>query len=182
MTSSASVAERIRTLREMNGWTQADLAAAAHVSQSLLSSIEKLRRDASDDTVRAIAEATETPLSFFAVVPPSMPADSLHFRKNKTAPIRLTNQVKAFFREAHRVTTTLLERVSYPIGELPIADATAKGKLREDGRLVRDFFLWQIKSPPESKGEWDIFKAVARIPAEDSVLPLANSECPLVKK
>lgn len=123
MASAASVAERLRTLREMHGWTQQDLAAATGLSQPLLSSIEKLRRDATPDSLRAIAKATDTPLSFFEVEPSSVPADSLHFRKNKTAPVKLTTQVKAYFREAHRVTTTLLDRVSYPVGQFPSADA-----------------------------------------------------------
>ncbi|WP_269455268.1 helix-turn-helix domain-containing protein [Occultella aeris] len=123
MSSTASVAERVRTLREMHGWTQKDLADATGLSQPLLSSIEKLRRDATPDSLRAIAEATETPLSFFEIEPSSVPADSLHFRKNKTAPVRLTTQVKAYFREAHRVTTALLDRVAYPVGQFPSADA-----------------------------------------------------------
>lgn len=123
MSRTASVAERIRTLREMHGWTQKELADASGLSQALLSSIENLRRDATPESLHAIAVATDTPLSFFEIEPSSVPADSLHFRKNKTAPIKLTTQVKAYFREAHRVTTTLLERVGYPIGQFPSADA-----------------------------------------------------------
>ncbi len=123
MSSAASVAERIRTLREMHGWTQTDLASATGLSQSLLSSIEKLRRDATPETLSAIAEATDTPFTFFDVEPSAVPADSLHFRKNKTAPVKLTTQVKAYFREAYRVTTTLLERISYPVAQFPSADA-----------------------------------------------------------
>ena len=125
MASAASRAERVRTLREMHGWTQADLAAVTGLSQPLLSSIEKLRRDATPDSLRAIAAATDTPLSFFEIEPSSVPMDSLHFRKNKTAPVKLTTQVKAFFREAHRVTTTLLDQVARPIAQFPSADARA---------------------------------------------------------
>ncbi|WP_087507939.1 helix-turn-helix domain-containing protein [Cellulomonas iranensis] len=125
MANAASRAERLRTLREMHGWTQADLASATGLSQPLLSSIEKLRRDATPDSLRAIATATDTPLSFFEVEPSTVPTDSLHFRKNKTAPIKLTTQVKAFFREAHRVTTTLLDQISRPIAQFPSADARA---------------------------------------------------------
>lgn len=107
----------------MHGWTQTDLAAATGLSQPLLSSIEKLRRDATPEALGAIAEATDTPLSFFEIDPSNVPEDSLHFRKNKTAPIKLTTQVKAYFREAHRVTTTLLERVSFPVAQFPSVDA-----------------------------------------------------------
>lgn len=125
MANAASRAERLRTLREMHGWTQADLAAATGLSQPLLSSIEKLRRDATPDSLKAISEATDTPLSFFEIEPSSVPTDSLHFRKNKTAPVKLTTQVKAYFREAHRVTTTLLDKVARPIAQFPTADARA---------------------------------------------------------
>ncbi|MCR6649172.1 MAG: XRE family transcriptional regulator [Cellulomonas sp.] len=125
MANAASRAERLRTLREMHGWTQAELAAATGLSQPLLSSIEKLRRDATPDSLQAIAEATDTPLSFFEIEPSSVPTDSLHFRKNKTAPVKLTTQVKAYFREAHRVTTTLLDKVARPIAQFPTADARA---------------------------------------------------------
>jgi branched-chain amino acid transport system substrate-binding protein len=87
-----------------------------------------------------------------------------------------------YLKAVQKAGTTDTAAVAKAMREMPVADATAKGTLRADGRLIRDFFLWQIKSPAESKGEWDIFKAVARIPAEDSALPLAASECPLVKK
>ncbi|MFI2703454.1 helix-turn-helix domain-containing protein [Cellulosimicrobium composti] len=131
MASTASAAERLRTLREMHGWTQTDLAAATGLSQPLLSGIEKMRREATPESLRAIAEATDTPLSFFQVAPSTVPSDSLHFRKNKTAPVRLTTQVKAYFREAHRVTTTLLDRISYPVSQFRPADAR-QGSLGQD--------------------------------------------------
>ncbi len=87
-----------------------------------------------------------------------------------------------YLKAVQKAGTTDTAAVANAMRELPVSDPTAKGTLREDGRLMRDFFLWQIKSPQESKGEWDIFKAVARIPAEDAAMPLADSECPLVKK
>jgi branched-chain amino acid transport system substrate-binding protein len=46
---------------------------------------------------------------------------------------------------------------------------------------MRDMFLAQVKSPAESKGDWDLFKIVGRIPAEAVVWPLSESKCPLVK-
>ena len=42
----------------------------------------------------------------------------------------------------------------------------ANGKLRPDGRMVHDVYLVQIKSPAESKGEWDLLKLVATIPGD----------------
>jgi len=64
----------------------------------------------------------------------------------------------------------------------PINDfMTKNGKIREDGTLVRDMYLFEVKAPAESKGPWDYYKQIAVIPGEDAFkLPGAN-ECPLVK-
>ena len=65
--------------------------------------------------------------------------------------------------------------------ELPVDDFFAKGgRLREDGRMVHDMYLMQVKKPEESKGEWDLYKPVQVIPAAEAFRPLAESKCPLV--
>jgi branched-chain amino acid transport system substrate-binding protein len=56
------------------------------------------------------------------------------------------------------------------------------GKLREDGRLVHDMYLLQVKKPSESKKPWDYYTVKQTIPADQAYRPLAQSECPLVKK
>jgi branched-chain amino acid transport system substrate-binding protein len=67
--------------------------------------------------------------------------------------------------------------------KLPINDfMTKNGRIREDGRVMRDMYLLQAKAPAESKGEWDLMKVIATIPAEDAFRPVAESDCPLVKK
>jgi branched-chain amino acid transport system substrate-binding protein len=43
-------------------------------------------------------------------------------------------------------------------------------------------YLYEVKKPEESKGEWDLSKLVATIPAQDAFQPLSASTCPLVKK
>lgn len=66
--------------------------------------------------------------------------------------------------------------------ELPINDfMTKNGKLRIDGRVMRDMYLFQAKKPEESKSEWDLYKLVATIPAEEAFRPLKDGGCPLVK-
>jgi branched-chain amino acid transport system substrate-binding protein len=57
-----------------------------------------------------------------------------------------------------------------------------KGTIRADGRKIHDFYLFEAKKPEESKGPWDYYKVRATIPAEEAVRPLAESECPLIKK
>jgi branched-chain amino acid transport system substrate-binding protein len=67
--------------------------------------------------------------------------------------------------------------------EIPINDfMTKNGKVREDGRVVRDMYLMQAKTPDESKGEWDLVKMVATVPGNEAFRPLDQGECPLVTK
>lgn len=67
--------------------------------------------------------------------------------------------------------------------EIPINDMMTKdGRIREDGRVMRDMYLFEAKKPAESKSEWDLLKKVAVVKAEDAAAPLSESECPLVKK
>jgi branched-chain amino acid transport system substrate-binding protein len=54
--------------------------------------------------------------------------------------------------------------------------------LREDGRMVHDMYLVQVKTPEESKGPWDYYKVIRTIPGDQAFRPLDKSECPLVKK
>ncbi len=65
----------------------------------------------------------------------------------------------------------------------PINDFFAHdGRIREDGRMVHDMYLFEVKKPSESKEPWDDYKLVATIPAEEAFQPLSQSTCPLVKK
>jgi branched-chain amino acid transport system substrate-binding protein len=66
--------------------------------------------------------------------------------------------------------------------ELPINDfMTRNGRIRDDGRVIRDMYLLEAKSPKESTGDWDLLKVVATIPGDQAFRPLSESECPLVK-
>ena len=65
----------------------------------------------------------------------------------------------------------------------PINDVFVKnGRIREDGRMMREMYLFEVKKPAESKYPWDYMKLVATVPAEQAFMPLARSTCPLVKK
>jgi branched-chain amino acid transport system substrate-binding protein len=67
--------------------------------------------------------------------------------------------------------------------ETPINDMFAKnGKIREDGRMVHDMYLFEVKKPSESKARWDYYKLLATIPGSEAFQPLEASRCPLVKK
>ena len=58
----------------------------------------------------------------------------------------------------------------------------SNGRIREDGRMVHDMYLYEVKAPAESKGAWDYYKLIATIPAGQAFQPLSESKCPLVKK
>ena len=65
----------------------------------------------------------------------------------------------------------------------PINDFFAhNGRIREDGRMVHDMYLFEVKKPSESKEPWDEYRLVATIPAEEAFQPLSQSTCPLIKK
>ena len=66
--------------------------------------------------------------------------------------------------------------------ELPTDDPLfGKGAIRADGRKIHPVNLYEVKQPDESKGEWDTFKLLSTIPAEEAFRPLAEGGCPLVK-
>jgi branched-chain amino acid transport system substrate-binding protein len=65
----------------------------------------------------------------------------------------------------------------------PVNDFFAKdGRIRADGRMVHDMYLYEVKKPDESREKWDYYKLVATIPADQAFTPLSESKCPLVKK
>jgi branched-chain amino acid transport system substrate-binding protein len=67
--------------------------------------------------------------------------------------------------------------------ETPINDFFAKnGRIREDGRMVHDMYLFEVKKPSESKERWDDYKLLATVPGDQAFQSLEQSRCPLVKK
>lgn len=64
----------------------------------------------------------------------------------------------------------------------PVNDFYASNaRIRADGILVHDMYLMRAKRPGESKGPWDLAERLATIPGEQAFMPLAKSECTLVK-
>jgi branched-chain amino acid transport system substrate-binding protein len=67
--------------------------------------------------------------------------------------------------------------------EMPTDDPLfGKGSIQPNGRTIHPAYLFEVKTPAESKGAWDYYKLVATIPAEEAFTPLAKSTCPLLKK
>lgn len=75
------------------------------------------------------------------------------------------------------------KKVIAQMKKTPINDFFAKnGVIREDGRMVHDMYLVQVKKPSESKYPWDYYTVKATIPGEEAFQSLKDSRCPLVKK
>jgi branched-chain amino acid transport system substrate-binding protein len=65
----------------------------------------------------------------------------------------------------------------------PVNDFFAhNGTIREDGRMVHDMYLLQVKTPAESKGEWDLYKVLKTLPGDEVFRPIDQGGCPLIKK
>jgi branched-chain amino acid transport system substrate-binding protein len=56
-----------------------------------------------------------------------------------------------------------------------------QGTIRQDGRKIHPMYLLQVKTPAESKSEWDVFKIAGTIPADKAFRPLAEGACPLIQ-
>jgi branched-chain amino acid transport system substrate-binding protein len=66
--------------------------------------------------------------------------------------------------------------------EMPTSDPLyGEGTIRADGRKIHPVHLWETKKPAESKGEWDYFKKISTVPADQAFRPLAAGGCALVK-
>ena len=66
---------------------------------------------------------------------------------------------------------------AHPIDDLLFGSV----QVRADGRAIHPMYLFRVKSPAESKSEWDVYSLVSTIPAESAFRPLADGGCPLVK-
>ena len=75
------------------------------------------------------------------------------------------------------------QKVMAKMKETPTDDTLfGKGVIRADGRKIHDAFLFEVKKPSESKGEWDLYKTLATIPGDQAFRPLNEGGCPLVNK
>ncbi|MBV9858711.1 MAG: ABC transporter substrate-binding protein [Alphaproteobacteria bacterium] len=58
---------------------------------------------------------------------------------------------------------------------------TKNGKIGEDGMVIRDMYLFEVKKPSDSKGPWDYYKQISVIPGAQAYKRPNGNECPLVK-
>jgi branched-chain amino acid transport system substrate-binding protein len=88
-----------------------------------------------------------------------------------------------FLKAIQAAGTDEAKAVAKKMREIPVNDFFAKnGVVRADGRMVHDMYLAQVKSPEESKYPWDYYKILRVIPGDEAYKPLAETECPYLKK
>ncbi|MCB1474536.1 MAG: ABC transporter substrate-binding protein, partial [Rhodobiaceae bacterium] len=93
------------------------------------------------------------------------------------------NAVIHYLKAVKAAGTTEAKAVAAKMLELPVEDQTdVSAYVRKDGRVARDMYSFDVKTPEESKGEWDVMKITATADKEDVTLPLSESKCPLVNK
>ncbi|MBH5390691.1 ABC transporter substrate-binding protein [Bradyrhizobium diversitatis] len=74
------------------------------------------------------------------------------------------------------------DAVAKKLKELPVDDDFAQGgKVLENGRMVHDMYLFEVKKPSESKKPWDYYKLLATVPGDKAFFTAKESGCPLTK-
>ncbi|MGA7805041.1 ABC transporter substrate-binding protein [Bradyrhizobium sp.] len=73
------------------------------------------------------------------------------------------------------------DAVARKLKELPVDDAFAQGKVLANGRMVHDLYLFEVKSPAESRKPWDYYKQLAVVPGDKAFFTAKESGCPLTK-
>jgi len=109
------------------------------------------------------------------------------FDKHKKMPTMVQagdySAVMHYLQAVKAVNSDDTQKVMALMKKTPVNDFFAKnGRIREDGRMVHDMYLFEVKKPSESKGPWDYYKLVATIPGDEAFQSLSASRCPLIKK
>ncbi len=74
------------------------------------------------------------------------------------------------------------DAVAKKLKELPVDDVFAQGgKVLENGRMVHDLYLFEVKKPSESRKPWDYYKQIAVVPGSKAFPSAKDSGCPLTK-
>jgi len=108
-----------------------------------------------------------------------------YFEKRKAMPNGLQagvyGGVMHYLKAVKAAGTTDSAVVAAKMREMPVNDFYTKNvRIREDGRVMRDFYLFRVKKPEESKEPWDLVTRIGTLKGDEAFQPLSE-ECPLVK-
>ena len=89
-----------------------------------------------------------------------------------------------FYLNAVKATgTDDADKVMAQMRKTKVNDFYAKdGTIREDGRMIHEMYLLEVKAQSESKYPWDYYKLVAKVPGDQAFLAASKSQCSLLKK
>ena len=93
------------------------------------------------------------------------------------------SSVMHYLKAVKAINSDDTQKVMAQMKKTPVNDFFAKnGSIRDDGRMVHDMYLLQVKKPAESTTPWDYYNVRATIPAAEAFQPLSASRCPLITK
>jgi branched-chain amino acid transport system substrate-binding protein len=108
------------------------------------------------------------------------------FDRNKKMPTMLQaglyGAVSHYLKAVASAGTGNSADVRAAMAKLPINDfMTRDGQIRADGRVLREFYVFEVKSPKDTKGPWDYYKLVETVPASRAAVPASESQCDLLR-
>ena len=108
------------------------------------------------------------------------------FEKYKRMPSSLQaadySAASNYLKAVQTAGTTDADKVMATLKSMQFNDFYTKGKIRADGRMIHDMYLFQVKSPKESTTPWDYYTTVAKVPGDQAFTTVAESKCTLLKK
>ena len=106
----------------------------------------------------------------------------LHGRPPTMFQASMWGAVTHYLKAVQAAGTDAAPAVMARMREMPIEDfMTRGGRIREDGRVIRDMLLMRAKRPAEQRGEWDLLEVVKTIPGDQAYRPAAESACPALR-
>ncbi|MBR1281174.1 ABC transporter substrate-binding protein [Bradyrhizobium sp. AUGA SZCCT0177] len=90
--------------------------------------------------------------------------------------------VRHYLKAVAKAGTDDADKVAAEMRKIPVEDVFSENaQIRDDGRVTRTMYLARVKKPEESRYPWDYLEIVRSIPPEETVWPLSESKCALVK-
>jgi branched-chain amino acid transport system substrate-binding protein len=90
----------------------------------------------------------------------------------------ITHYLKAVAAAGTDETAAVMAKMkSTPINDF----MTRNGSIRDDGQVMRDFHIFRVKAPAESKSEWDLYAPAGTLPREQAMRAADTAQCSLVK-
>lgn len=92
------------------------------------------------------------------------------------------SSVRHYLRSVASAGTDDWKTVAATMRKVPIQDPVMhNATIRADGRVIHDMYVYEVKTPAQSKYPWDYLTKIGTVPAEQAFQPLSKSTCPLVK-